>query len=557
MEETGLAGRITSSFYSDPRLLTAIATTIQVGWIVAILLAIYGAFVFRQSARAHAAPLLCACLLALVARLVFGDFHSVGEGLPYITQATCIAWPEARDGYDLCAYRLLGDIHSLGTGALFALGFHLFGAYKATAGAIILAVSVANTALVYALTQRAFACRRTAFTAAALHALYPASIRMGTMTQSEVLHDTFLLLFALLIHWDFERPRAPVEGAHRALVASALFRAFFVAMAAAVRPEPTAWLPLLLVSGMRKAPDRKRAVLHAGLMLAFGALMISPTLAGTTGKMQSFNTATEGIIRVGLFALDVEQRLLGPVGVATLLLGFALGFHRKWQMPPPGRALIIGTSLLSLMYVIGPCIYAHTKPHQIHLLYHCSALWWPVMGAAIVAISRFVPRGRHTSGRDGLGRALTGGLLASVILFSPQTETPFSLSFLNAQVALHRALRDAIPPRSLVITVGAKFRSSEVAALLFERGWHEVIDMTVYGWDPPACDQVQAAFERARADGRAAIVFDDPGWGLSDHAPNTFGASRSVGMMQRCHLGTRPLRQVGGYRLYAIEAPSP
>ncbi len=148
----------------------------------------------------------------MVVRIVSCDFHASDEQWPYITQATCIAFAEARSAYNLCSVDLFGDVHQLGTASLFALGFRLFGGYKAVAGLLVFAASVINVLLVYAVAQRAFGDRKASFLAGLVMAVHPAAVFFSGATQTEVFNDTFLALGALLVLWDVDRAAAPAPS---------------------------------------------------------------------------------------------------------------------------------------------------------------------------------------------------------------------------------------------------------------------------------------------------------------------------------------------------------
>ena len=274
MANTDLFGPVTVA------RLALFARLFQLEWIVAMALAAVALAAARGGLWRHRALLVGLAAAVLSIRLALVDFHEDGAQLPYVVQSTCIAFPEAHESYNLCSYRLMGDHKRLGLSALLALGFQVFGGYKAVASSIVLGLSVLNALLLYALTLRALRCRWTALAAGLLYAVHPMAIHFAAATETESPADTFLLLGALLLIWDLERGVAPPQGLARRLAASAPVRALFVAVAFNTRIELLLFLPLFLASALRRRG--LAAAGHIAMLLPATALLLLPGSPGRT-----------------------------------------------------------------------------------------------------------------------------------------------------------------------------------------------------------------------------------------------------------------------------------
>jgi Dolichyl-phosphate-mannose-protein mannosyltransferase len=529
----------------SPLRLEAYAVGYQIAWIVALALALLAVVSVRRHIGNHRRALLALTVLAVVVRIVSCDFHASDEQWPYITQATCIAFAEARSAYNLCSVDLFGDVHQLGTASLFALGFRLFGGYKAVAGLLVFAASVINVLLVYAVAQRAFGDRKASFLAGLVMAVHPAAVFFSGATQTEVFNDTFLALGALLVLWDVDRAAAPAPSPPNwaaRLASNPLSRAFFVAMAVNVRPELIALLPLLIGSSFFAACSRRDALFSAGA-LAFAALpLLVPVLPGAFLKASQPTPFATQVIYAGQHLLDVYRLMLGPVGLVLLAIGFVLTLRsRKTGSQCSVFAwLALG---VTAVYVVVQGLFEHVMRGQPHVLYHGSILWWPIVG---LVVARGAELAAHRKGWPWPGNVTrwlnVGAVLLFLGLLLPSNSFGYRPAFLNPQILRHASLVEAIPAGSHVIPVTrGLFVDGGVASALFSHGGYTVHAPNIRsGFDPDlvcrdACPSLVEPLKRGRPVRLVERCEEDP------------SRRRYPKVLETCGIETGNVSIVGGF----------
>ena len=492
----------------SPLRLEAYAVGYQIAWVVALALALLAVVSAHKHLGNHRRPLLALTVLAVVVRIVSCDFHASDEQWPYITQATCIAFAEARAGYNLCSVDLFGDVHQLGTASLFALGFRLFGGYKAVAGFLVFAASVINVLLVYAVAQRAFADRKASFLAGLVMAVHPAAVFFSGATQTEAFNDTFLALGALLVLWDVDRAAAPAPSPPNwaaRLASNPLSRAFFVAMAVNVRPELVALLPVLIVSSFFAARSRREVLSSAGVLTLVALPLLVPVLPGALLKaIQPTPFATQ-VAYAWRFVFDIYDLLLGPVGLVLLASGFVFTLRSR-NARSQGRAFVWLALGVTAAYVVVQGLFEHVMRDQPHVLYHGSILWWPIVGLMVARGAELAARRKGWPWPGNVTRWLNvGAVLLFLGMLLPSKSLGYRRAFLNPQVLSHAALAKAIPAGSHVIPVTrGLFVDGGVAAALFSHGGYTVHSPNIRGgFDPDlvcrdACPSLVEPLKRGR-----------------------------------------------------------
>lgn len=521
----------------------AVAGLLQVEWVLALGLALLALWRARDAIRRTAVALSLLACMALAARLLFADFWAGDEQLPYVTQAACIAFAEIRSTYNLCAVRAFGDLHQLGTASLFALGFRIFGGYKVVAGSIGIGLSVLNTLLLFAVAQVAFGRRSVAFGAGMLLALNPWAIHFAAATQTETLNDTMLLLGVLLVLWDARRGSAPPISLATRIAASPLFRAFFVGMAVAVRPELALLVPLFASLWLGRSLGRYRGARKA---LDFALLAVLFGVPGWLGVLVKAHDAVPPGVQLrllGLYLIDLSRVMLPSAAAAVLVLVAPLCVVWSTEdIRQRARRLALLTLVVGAVYAAAQGLFAHVARQQPHVLYHGTVLWWPALAWLCVSVCeraarRFCPR---LPTRFARGAALVA--LAALPLGIPARPARSLWVFRDPLLARPHELATHVAHGSGILVLGAVLASGEIAAVLAE----DQRDCVIY--DPPLWD---------------AYVEDDRVCPGLMHAAATMVAegrplmlvavvAGAAALAERCGLALGPRRVVAAYDMYDV-----
>jgi hypothetical protein len=385
-----------------------------------------------------------------------------------------MAFPEARQTHNLCRQFLYGDVHQLGTAAIFAMGFIIVGGYKTVAGVIVLLASILNVGLVYSITQRVFKTRVASLSAGLLTALHPAVIRMAGATQTETFNDTFLLISVLLVIWDVERASSPTGqggGWVSRLAASPFSRAFFVSFAANIRPELLVLAPLVLGSSLWASKGRRRALVFVTLFLLSSVPLLIPALAAV--KLKSGDPVP--LVTQLDFGLNhvenIVTMVLPPAGAIALLVVLATAERRAWLERRSALVYLLLALGFLATYLVSQGLILHVVRESLHIVYHGTIFFWPVFGFAISRLVEGTLTRRWITSRkvaELTGFSVTVALCV-IIFFS--TTIQLSISLLNPQISLHRSVAEAIPKNTDVFLISARiYVNSSVTAVLYSEG---------------------------------------------------------------------------------------
>ncbi len=536
----------------SPARLALDVTLLRTGWGVALGLSALALVATRRALRKHWHRLGGLALIALCFRVLLADFHLADERLPYLTQATCIAYPDARSAYNLCSRDLFGDVHQLGVASLFSWGFSLVGGLAEVAGSMILALGVANALLVYALSRRAFGPGPAPLLAGLLYAVHPWAIHFAGATQTEIPNDSFLLLGTLLVVWDVQRRAAMPRTLAARVATSPVFRGFFVAMATATRPEQLAWLPVMVAVWWWFERPRWQAAMRATVLVTSSGLFLVPTLGALWSKASGLHPLGEVPSRLWAHLSDVDLFLLGPLAGLALLASWVALVRRG--APALGRVLALLVLVWLALFALGASWVRLASPHQAHIVYHGSVLFWPVLAFGLTRMATVLGGWLPILARGDIPTLLqVVGTAAMLVSFNACAATPLrGLPLLDLQADRHRKLVEALPPRVVVITVGHVYADAPVAAVLFDRGG----DTGFYdaaGSDParpaqPDCRELRHTVSAGRAANRPVVLIHDP---HREFGPRSLAAPDLV---RGCGLVVNEVQSVEGFRLFSVDA---
>jgi 4-amino-4-deoxy-L-arabinose transferase-like glycosyltransferase len=551
-------------FFSEHRqiFLDLWAIYIKAGLIISFLLSFFALHRIFRHIKSHWKELIVLVCVAFCLRFLFADFHSSSEQWPYITQAACISYPDAVERFNLCRYNFFGDVHQIGTAILFSFGFLIFGAYKASAGFIVLVASLLNTLLVYGLTVRLFHNRRTGFAAALLYAVFPSAIYFAGATETEIFNDTFLLLGVMLLIRDYERFRTGCLNHDRIslkIADSVFFRAFFLVVAINIRPELLFFLPLFIFSYAFFCRPLTKALKNSLYLLIIFFLLVMPAAFSFFLKIDRVFLSPDTVLGlIEVYFSDMLSLVTGSVVLIVLIIvSMIFPFVPGINNPFEAKFFAAITIFINGLYIISQGMDTHCPPHQLYIVYHGTVLFFP-----LVSFCLFRSAALFSSGFNRFLNQKANAAIRFLITFGPAfifyfvPPHPFvedPEEYLNTQIHQKKMLADRIPQGSSVILIPQDFFSgSEIAAILLQKGIAEIYHAHDRDEEKPLkeriCEEMKDIIKRA--DSRNAKTF------LVDIVPDKyldFLEGTAGNAVLRCSIGLTCQEQISGYKIYEMK----